>query len=113
MCWGGSSTVSPNRVVSRSAVSQAIRENGIDDLGGIALAGGVIQLSDGVEEAPPLLPSPALHQRQRCSLYRAGGRPGRGPRPVRRPAARPLRSRKPQSFLTGALTSAATPAIVR
>jgi hypothetical protein len=48
----------------RSArADRGIRENGVDDLGGIALAGGVIQLSDAVEKAPPLLPSPALHLR--------------------------------------------------
>src|SRR5262249_59435456 len=35
----------------------------VDDLGGIAPAGGVIQLSDAVEKTAPLLPSPALHLR--------------------------------------------------
>jgi hypothetical protein len=42
---------------------RGIRQNGVHDLGGIAPTGGVIQLSDAVEKAPPLLPPPALHQR--------------------------------------------------
>jgi hypothetical protein len=36
------------------------RQDGFDDLGGIALAGGVITPGDAVEKAPLLLPLPAL-----------------------------------------------------
>ena len=36
------------------------RENGVDDLGEITLAGGVIQLGDAVEKTPLPLPRPAL-----------------------------------------------------
>ena len=45
---------------------RGIRQDSIDNLGGIALAGSVIQLRHGVEKGTPLLPDPAL-------LLRLGG----------------------------------------
>ena len=50
----------PDLQHSATTPNRGIRQNSIDNLGGIALAGSVIQLRDGVEKNTPLLPDPAL-----------------------------------------------------